>query len=107
MRTITKVMGAATVSALLCVGIPARALDVTIHGHHDPAEIKKKCDAAGGSFTQSGSASGCTTNCKGGEGAACGIQCNTNKGANCTGWVPDRTIPMSVKSILTGSAKNR
>jgi len=98
---------ASRISALVIIALgasaavgAAEAKTIPLHGTYTADDIKKHCDAAGGTFNHDGY--GCSTNCKGGpaaedgSGSVCSVNCSlTNK---CKGYVP-RKLPASNKKL--------
>jgi hypothetical protein len=97
MRNILFVSAAATI-CLLCLGRPGNAEIVDLH-YHSPGNLLKECNKAGGQFrTHGDSEFSCGTNCKGGKGDSCLVDCSATQDT-CSGVTP-RRMPRGRANIL-------
>lgn len=65
---------------------------------HTLDELKSVCSKAGGSFSQDSNGYACGTNCHGGSGTDCIVDCKNDQ--NCTAQVIGRRRPASLLSAL-------
>jgi hypothetical protein len=69
-------------------------------GHHSTAEVEAACNKVGGSFQYDPGGYGCSkANCDG-KGGMCVVSCDHS--GDCKGQTPGRTVPKSVRGVLTG-----
>lgn len=73
------------------------ASEISMH-KHTLDELKSVCSKAGGSFSQDSNGYACGTNCHGGSGTDCIVDCKNDQ--NCTAQVIGRRRPASLLSAL-------
>ena len=72
-------------------------------GKHSVAEIKSACTSVGGTFSQDSGGYGCSKDNCDGKGGLCVVGCDNNN--NCNGQTPGRTVPKSIRGVLTGGGQ--
>jgi hypothetical protein len=65
---------------------------------HSAAELKSVCDKVGGSFSQDANIYGCGTDCHGGPGTACVVDCKTDQ--TCFAQVTGSRRPTTLMNAL-------
>ena len=86
------------------LGTAASASDITLP-KTSPEALKSVCDKAGGKFSQDAKGAGCGTDCQGGPGTDCIVDCDT--GRKCTAQVIGGRRPRSVAEALTKPERHR
>ncbi len=88
----------------LVFGGVALAKDITLP-KTDAATLKSVCDKAGGKFSEGPQRYGCGTNCRGGPGTDCIVNCAP--GEKCNAQVIGARRPHSVAEALTKPQRRR
>jgi hypothetical protein len=93
-----------TLIGAVALGGPSWARDITLH-KMSVEEMKGACEKAGGRFSQDKGGYGCTTNCKGGPGSDCIVNCRADK--KCIAQVIGGRRPHSVAEALQKPERHR
>jgi hypothetical protein len=88
-------------AAVLGLCGPSWARDVSLH-KHSADELKSVCAKVGGSFSQGGGVYGCGTNCNGGPGTDCMVNCDASQ--TCTAQVIGHRRPTTLQNALQAPA---
>jgi hypothetical protein len=88
----------------LALSSPSQARDITLH-KMSVEQIKSACEKAGGSFSQDKGGYGCGTNCLGGPGTDCIVNCKTDQ--KCVAQVIGGRRPHNVVEALRKPERHR
>jgi len=88
----------------LALGGAALARDLTLP-KTSPEAMKSACDKASGTFSQGANGYGCGTNCQGGPGTDCLVDCTADQ--KCSAQVIGGRRPRSVAEALTKPERHR
>jgi len=89
---------------VLGFGASASASDITM-GKFSADQVKAACAKAGGSFSQDANRYGCGTDCHGGAGTDCLVDCKT--GQRCVAQVIGGRRPRNLDSALMTKARGK
>jgi hypothetical protein len=104
MRHLTVLLIVAGALAVLASARPALAIDTTL-AKASVDEVKAVCEKVGGRFSQDSKGYGCGTNCHGGPGTSCIVNCR--EGERCVAQMTRGRRPHSLESALVPGGKKR
>lgn len=100
MRILTIALASFIAFGLSTVSSSAR--DISLH-KHSVDELKSVCSKVGGSFSQDSNGYACGTNCHGGPGTDCVVDCKNDQ--NCVAQVIGARRPSTIAGALQAPTK--
>jgi hypothetical protein len=100
--TILFILAGALAAGLLASATPALAIDTKL-AKATVDEVKAVCEKVGGRFSQDAKGYGCGTNCHGGAGTACIVNCR--EGERCVAQMTRGRRPHNLESALVPGGK--